>query len=574
MKYSRAFLQTLREPPAEAEIKSHQLLLRAGLARKLSAGVYTLLPAGLRVLHHIERIIREEMNRAGAIELLMPALQPAELWKRGPRYDAARQVMFTAQSATRRTSEETVLGPTHEEVVTDLVASVLASYRQLPLTLYQIQTKFRDEIRPRFGLMRGREFLMKDAYSFDCDSDRATASYQAMYNAYSRIFRRIGLHAFAVEADTGVMGGSFSHEFVVPCAVGESEIATTDDGSYAAAIEKAVSLASPRPHNPPPVPFEKFPTPNVTTIEDLTIKHGVAACCQVKTLVYIADSRPVLFLLRGDHVLNEAKVLAAGFSQIRPATPEEIVSMMGCPPGSLGALKPLPSSITRVIADECLRDQHGMTTGANEEGFHIRNISVPRDLHVDEYRDLRTALDGELHPTTRRPLRISRAIEVGHVFKLGTKYSEAFGARFLDTDGQSKPAFMGCYGIGVTRCLQAIIEQHHDENGIIWPASVAPWQVALLLLDESLHEMAEQLETQLESLGITVLVDDRAERPGVKFKDADLLGLPLRLTLGEKSLNSGGVELKLRAGKESTLVPVQEVPTQVQLVLNQLLTAS
>jgi prolyl-tRNA synthetase len=516
------------------------------------------------VLRNIEKIIREEMNAAGAIEVLLPALQPVELWKRGPRYDAARHVMFTAQSASRRSLEaDTILGPTHEEVITDLVAGWLSSYRQLPVTLYQIQTKFRDEIRPRFGLMRGREFIMKDAYSFDTNSDAATRSYEAMYEAYARIFRRMGLNAFAVEADTGVMGGSFSHEFVVPCAVGESEIAATEDGMYAAAIEKAVSLPHPR-ENPRPGLLEKFPTPGCVTISDLEKLHGIPATDQIKTLVYMADGKHVIFLVRGDHELNEAKAAASGFEELRPATPEEIISLMKCPAGSLGAVKPLPQAVWRVIADDCLRDQHGMTTGANEEGFHIRNVSVARDLRIDEFRDIRTARNGELHPATGRPLRITRAIELGHVFKLGTKYSEALSARYLDAEGRSQPAYMGCYGIGVTRCLQAIIEQHHDSDGICWPFSVAPWHVALLLLDDSLRDIAAKIETQLESVGISVLVDDRAERPGVKFKDADLLGLPLRLTLGEKSLKSGGVELKLRTSRNSEIVPVEKIVLTVQ----------
>jgi len=568
MKWNSAFIHTLREAPAEAEITSHQLLIRAGLARKLTAGVYSLLPPGLRVLRNIEKIIREEMNNAGAVEVLLPALQPVELWKRGPRYEAARHVMYNAQSASRRTTEvDTVLGPTHEEVITELVAGWLSSYRQLPFTLYQIQTKFRDEIRPRFGLMRGREFIMKDAYSFDTNSEAATRSYQAMYEAYERIFRRMGIDAIPVEADTGVMGGNFSHEFVVPCVVGESEIAITEDGSYAAAIEKAVSVPHPR-QNTAASAMGKFPTPGCVTICDLETHHGIPAKDQIKTLVYIADGKNVIFLLRGDHELNEAKAIACGFRELRPAGPEEIFNIMNCPIGSLGALKPLSQNISLVIADNCLRDQNGMVTGANIEGYHVRNVSVSRDLHVDEFRDLRKALVGEIHPETNQPLQITRAIELGHVFKLGTKYSESLGARFLDSQGRSHAAYMGCYGIGVTRCLQAIIELHHDAEGICWPVSVAPWQVSLLLFDESLREVAENIEEQLEAHGITVLLDDRPERPGVKLKDADLVGMPVRLTVGEKSLKAGGVELKLRRSKNSIIVPIDQILNAISEMLS------
>jgi len=569
MKWSRSFIHTLREAPAESEITSHQLLIRAGLARKLSAGVYSLLPAGLRVLRNIEKIIREEMNRAGAIEVLLPALQPVELWKQGPRYEAARQVMFSAQSASRRSTEsELVLGPTHEEVITDLVAKWLSSYRQLPITLYQIQTKFRDEIRPRFGLLRAREFVMKDAYSFDIDNAAAKRSYQLMFEAYTRIFRRLGLNAIAVEADTGVMGGNFSHEFVVPCSVGESVIVTTENGSYAATIEKAISVPFPR-QNPPPAEVEKIPTPGCVTISDLEAQHGISAIDQIKTLVYVADGKFVIFLLRGDHELNETKVTSYGLHNLRPASPQEVFELMNCPVGSLGAVKPLPDAVWRVVADESLRDQHGMTTGANVEGYHYRNISVSRDLRVDEYRDIRTVREGELHPFSKLPLRITRAIELGHVFMLGTKYSESLGAYYLDAQGRSRPAFMGCYGIGVTRCLQAIIQQHHDTDGICWPIPVAPWQVVLVVLDEALEDTAEKIENQLESLGISVLVDDRSERPGVKFKDADLIGIPIRLTLSERSFKAGGIELKMRTSKNSEIVPLEQIPSTLQNIVNQ-----
>lgn len=556
MRWSQTLIPTLREAPADAEIASHRLLLRAGLARRLAGGVYTFLPLGLRSLRKLEQIVREEMDAARAIEVLMPALQPGELWRKGPRFEAAQAVMFRASSAGRKAEGDMFLGPTHEEVVTDLMAATVSSYRQLPRTIYQIQTKFRDEIRPRFGLMRAREFVMKDAYSFDVSESAADDSYRAMYEAYRRIFARAGLTTMIVEADTGVMGGSFSHEFSVPCEIGESEIVFTEDGSYAATIEKAVSRPEPRarPTAAAPAP-EKFATPGVTTIEDLDRSHGVAARDQIKTLVYLCDSKPCMFLVRGDHQLSEAKVATLGFAEFRPATPEEIFAALGAHPGSLGGVGKIKPAISRVYADADIEGQEGMVTGANEDGFHFRNVSLARDIAVDEFRPLREVRDGE-PSIDGKPLRVRRAIEVGHVFKLGTKYSEALGAQFLDEHGKSHPMFMGCYGIGVTRTLQAIIEQHHDADGIIWPPAVAPFHVLITLVDASLAHHAEELHDRLEAAKIETLLDDRPERPGVKFKDADLIGIPVRITIGERSWKAGGVEIKARTAKEKTLVPI------------------
>ncbi len=553
--WSQTLIPTLREAPSDAEIASHKLLIRAGLVRKLAGGLYSYLPLGLRALRKIEAIVRDEMNRAGAQEVFLPALQPADLWKRGPRYDAARRVMFTAASNNRRDAElELVLGPTHEEVITELVAGTLNSYRHLPKTFYQIQTKFRDEIRPRFGLMRAREFLMKDAYSFDVSDDAATASYQAMYEAYRRIFARIGLKAMIVEADTGVMGGSFSHEFSVPCDIGESEIVYTEDGAYAAAIEKAATQPEPR-DNPASCPApEKFATPGALTIQALVQNHRVAARDQIKTLVYLCDSKLHLFLVRGDHELSEAKAAACGFEELRPATAAEIHAALGAHPGSLGAVGKLPGAIRGVFADLDLQGQRGMATGANEDGFHFRNIDVARDIPSATFKSLRLAREGELAPSGK-PVLIRRAIEVGHVFKLGTKYSEALGAMFLDESGKSNPMVMGCYGIGVSRSLQAIIEQHHDENGILWPAAVAPYQVLITLLDRALESEARALAETLEARGMDCLIDDRDERPGVKFKDADLVGFPVRVTAGEKSWKAGGFEIKARAAAKAEIAP-------------------
>jgi prolyl-tRNA synthetase len=554
MRWTQTFIPTLKETPADAEISSHQLLLRAGLVRKLTGGLYTFLPLGLRVLRKVEKIVREEMNRAGAMEVLMPALQPPEIWQKSGRYESARDVFFKARD---RAKKEWILGPTHEEVITTLVATEISSYRQLPRNFYQIQTKFRDEIRPRFGLMRAKEFIMKDAYSFDATDEAAQASYQRMYDAYVRIFQRCGLKAIPVEADTGVMGGKFSHEFMVPAETGESEVAYCETGDYAANVEKAASRIPARPQPVrPDAPIEKFPTPGVVTIEALSkAPHNVAAQDQIKTLVYVVQSKPALVLVRGDHQLNEAKLTATlGTAEFRPATDEEIVAALGAHPGSLGAvrIRTLP-----IYADETLRSASGMTTGANEDGFHFRNVSLDRDITVTRWADLRTVKPGEPCPVCGKPLQIRRAIEVGHVFKLGVKYSEALGALFLDEAGKQLPAIMGCYGIGVTRTMQAVIEQCQDKDGIIWPLSVAPFQVCITPLGVApgspVMSTAERLYSELTARGLEVILDDRDERPGVKFKDSELIGFPIRVAVGEKSLAKGEVEVKVRGGALSSV---------------------
>ena len=550
MRWTQTLIPTLKETPADAEIVSHQLLLRAGLVRKLTGGLYTFLPTGLRVMRNIERIVREEMNRAGAIEVLMPALQPPEIWQQSGRYETARDVLYKVKD---RANKEWVLGPTHEEVITTLAAGEISSYRQLPRNFYQIQVKFRDEIRPRFGLMRAKEFIMKDAYSFDVTDDAAMVSYGRMYEAYTRIFARCGLQAFPVEADTGVIGGSHSHEFMVPAETGENEVVYCETGSYAANIEKATSRGSLQPTpqvSTGPVP-EKFETPGVTTIEDLgRAPYEVAAVKQIKTLVYVAEEQVILVLLRGDDTLNEAKLLSGlGVAQIRPANEQEIVGALGARPGSLGAV-----GVTqwKVYADRQLQGAKGMVTGANQDGYHLRHVDIDRDVTVAQWLDLRTVRVGELDVATGEPLKIRRAIEVGHVFKLGTKYSEKLNAYYLAEDGQRRPCVMGCYGIGVTRTLQAIIEQGQDKDGIVWPVSVAPYQVCLTPLNVDPNgqamQVALQLYQDLTQAGLTVILDDRDERPGVKFKDSELVGIPLRINLGEKSLAKGLVELKPRTG--------------------------
>jgi prolyl-tRNA synthetase len=553
MKWSQTLIPTLREAPADAEILSHKLLLRAGLVRKLAGGVYTFLPLGLRALRKVEQIVREEMNRVGALELLMPALQPPEIWQQSGRYETAGNVLFKLKDSGNR---EWVLSPTAEEVITTTAASEINSYRQLPKNFYQISVKFRDEIRPRFGLMRAREFIMKDAYSFDVSDEAAQVCYQKMYDAYARIFARCGLKAFPVEADTGVIGGKFSHEFMVPAETGENEVVYCEACSYAANIEKASSGIPKTAAREVGAAIEKFATPGVVTIEALTkAPFNVPANRQIKTLVYIADSKPVIILIRGDDQLNEAKLTGIiGTTVFRPATPEECVVTLGAHPGSLGSVAAtLKACATLTIhADERLRGANDMTTGANEDGFHLRNVSIERDIKVTQWFDLRTVTVGEPCAKCAKPLKIRRAIEVGHVFKLGTKYSEKLGATFLDEAGARKPAVMGCYGIGVTRTLQAVIEQCNDKDGIIWPLSVAPYTVCITPLgvapDSAVMKLAEKIYAELTARGVDVILDDRDERPGVKFKDADLVGFPIRVGIGEKSLAKDEVEIKPRGG--------------------------
>ena len=571
MKWTNAFIPTLREAPADAEILSHKLLLRAGLIRKLAGGVYTFLPLGLRALRKVEQIVREEMDRAGALEMLMPALQPPEIWQQSGRYETAGNVLYKLKDSGNR---EWVLSPTAEEVITTTAASEINSYRQLPKNFYQISVKFRDEIRPRFGLMRAREFIMKDAYSFDVSDEAAQVCYQKMYDAYARIFARCGLKAFPVEADTGVIGGKFSHEFMVPAETGENEVVYCEACGYAANIEKATSgVTSNIQHPTSNIQVERFATPGVVTIEALTrAPFNVPANRQIKTLVYLADSKPVIILMRGDDQLNEAKLAGRlGTTVFRPATAEECVATLGAKPGSLGAVAvtlerrtPIrpddqnskhagsASGAPQIFADERLRGANDMTTGANEDGFHFRNVSIERDIKVTQWFDLRTVTAGE--PCAKCPdksgLKIRRAIEVGHVFKLGTKYSEKLGATFLDEAGTRKPAVMGCYGIGVTRTLQAVIEQCNDKDGIIWPLSVAPYTVCITPLgvapDSAVMKLAEKIYAELTARGVDVILDDRDERPGVKFKDSELVGFPIRIGIGEKSLAKGEVELKSR----------------------------
>jgi prolyl-tRNA synthetase len=511
------------------------------------------------------------MDREGGIELAMPFIHPVENWEDGPRWAAAREIMYRVDHAGagkgRSKEPEYVLGPTHEEVITPLVKSEITSYRDLPKNFYQIGTKFRNEIRPRYGLMRAREFIMKDAYSFDANDEGAIESYNKMKRAYTAFFLRCGLKTIAVEADTGVMGGNFSHEFMVPAPIGDDDIVYCDESGYSANREKATSGLVPKDFTDaaPVGALEEFATPGVVTIAALAAApYSVPADKQFKTLVYMGDGKPFLVVLRGCDELEEAKLGALGFQLWRAATAEEIEPVMGAKPGSLGTVNGTiknPSALAGIFADQAIHLVGNGTTGANKDGVHLRNVNVVRDLQITQWGDFRTVRAGEPDPRSGQPLKIARAIEVGHVFILGTKYSEKFGAVYTDDKKQSHLMVMGCYGIGISRTLQAVVEQSNDADGIIWPWQVAPWQVLVVNLDPqdaAASELCKKLAQFAESAGADVLIDDRAERPGVKFKDADLIGLPLRLTVGGRGLKEGIFEMKWRTSKDVSKVAIAE----------------
>lgn len=555
MRLSRYYAPTLKETPAEAEVVSHKLLLRAGMIRKLTAGIYTYLPLGLKALNNVARIVREEMDRAGALEILMPAVQPADLWKESGRWE------FYGRELLRfvdRHDRESCLGPTHEEVVTDLVRHEIRSYRQLPVNLYQIQTKFRDEIRPRFGLMRGREFVMKDAYSFDKDDAGADASYWSMYKAYARIFERLGLKFRAVSADSGAIGGSFSHEFMVLAETGEDTIASCPACDYGANLEKAEALCPPPGEIAPCPPAETVATPGQHTVEEVAAFLGVAAAKIVKTLIYMADGKPVAALVRGDRELNEIKLKNhIDAKDLRLASPEEVVAATKAPVGFAG---PVGLAGIPVYADRELALENAWIVGANAADAHLNNVDLGRDADVAAFIDLREVAPGDPCPKCGAPLSFTKGIEVGHVFKLGLKYSKALNATFLDEAGKEQFMIMGCYGIGVSRIVAACIEQNNDEAGIVFPPPIAPFEAALLNLgpkDEAAVAKADELYAALTAAGVETLLDDRDERPGVKFKDADLMGFPIQLTLGGKGLARGVVETKDRRTGEKGELPLE-----------------
>jgi len=560
MLWSKTQVTTLRNDPQDAEIDSHKLMLRAGLVRKLAGGLYTFMPLGLRSLRKVERIVREEMDRAGALELLMPALQPREIWDRSGRYEILGDVMFRLHD---RQDRAMVLGPTHEEVITDLVSKEITSYRQLPKTFYQIQTKFRDEIRPRFGLMRSKEFIMKDAYSFDLGWDEADASYQAMYGAYERIFERCGLRTKVVEADTGAMGGSWSHEFMVLADSGEDGLVECESCSYAANLERAERKVSEQQGPPDGPDYEPVHTPECRTIDDVSRFMDMPAGSFVKTLVYVADGKPIAALVAGDRETNENKLRrVVDATEFVLADEDMIREVTQAPVGFAG---PVGLSIP-IYADLGLAGGGQVVTGANKVDTHFKGVILSRDAASATYVDIAVVKAGDCCPKCGGALREERGIEVGHVFKLGTKYTEIFDAGYLDMNGKKIPMVMGCYGIGVSRTLQAVIEQSHTETGIVWPMAVAPYHVMLLILNSSHAEStktAEDLVRELDAAGVEVLVDDRDERPGVKFKDADLLGFPVQVVVGERSLKNGGVEVRIGRDVEAAVLSPSEAVKQI-----------
>jgi prolyl-tRNA synthetase len=570
MRYSQYLLPTLKEVPSEAEVPSHQLMLRSGMIRKLASGVYSYLPLGLRAIRKVEAIIREEMNRAGAIEVLLPFVQPAELWQESHRWEEYGNELARFKD---RHNRDCCLGPTHEEVITDIARKEIRSYRQMPLNLYQIQTKFRDEIRPRFGVMRAREFIMKDAYSFDVDEKGVDESYQKMIEAYKCIFSRCGLKFRAVEAETGLIGGTFSHEFMVLAETGEETIASCTRCSYAANIEKAEFR---RPvkrgqtdGEESQKPIQKVLTPEKRTVEEVTQFLNVSPQDLVKTLIFKSDKGCVAALVRGDHEISEKKLKVEwGTEKIELATEETVEEITHAPKGFAG---PIGLSIP-ILADLDIREMVNYVTGANEKDTHLIHVNTGRDFQVSQFADLRKFTPGDRCPLCGEETQMDKGIEVGHTFKLGTKYSQAMGATFLDDQGKEKEIVMGCYGIGVGRTVAAAIEQSYDQNGIVFPMPIAPFRVLILPVNikiEFLKEAAEELYQTLSEKGIEVLYDDREETPGVKFKDADLIGIPLRVTLGEKNLKKGLVEIKRRRTGEIFLVKKEEVFSKIEELIDQ-----
>lgn len=564
MRYSQYFVPTVKETPSDAEVVSHQLMLRAGMIRKLAAGIYNYLPLGLRSIRKVEQIVREEMNRAGAIELLMPSVQPAELWQESKRWEQYGKELLRFKD---RKDAEFCFGPTHEEVITDLVRREVKSYRQMPLNLYQVQSKFRDEIRPRFGLMRGREFIMKDAYSFDVSSEAADSSYDKMYQAYRRIFQRCGLRFRAVEADTGSIGGSSSHEFMVLADSGEDAIVSCSACEYAANVEKAEARLFPAEHAEPR-DLEKVETPQKRSVEEVTAFLGIPASSLVKTLLYVADGEPVAALVRGDHDLNEIKLKnLLGCEELEMAGEDVVERVTGAPVGFAG---PVGLKI-RIVADLAVQGMKNFVTGGNARDLHFKNVDIGRDFKPARIADIRNVVHGDPCPRCEGGhLEMWRGIEVGHVFKLGTKYSEALRATYLDADGKEQVIFMGCYGIGISRTVAACIEQNHDADGIIFPIPIAPFHCiisAVSTKDAEVLAACEELYRALAAAGVEVLFDDRDERPGSKFKDADLIGIPLRLVVGSKNLAEGKVELKVRKGGDVSLLPLPEAVETVKALV-------
>lgn len=574
MRATQFFLNTLKEAPADAEVVSHQLMMRAGMIKRLAGGIYTYMPIGLRSIRKVEQIVREEMNRAGAIELLMPAVQPAELWQESGRWEKYGPELLRLKDRHQR---DFVIGPTHEEVITDVVRKEVKSYRQLPLNLYQIQSKFRDEIRPRFGVMRGREFVMKDAYSFDRDQNAALKTYDVMYTAYQRIFTRLGLNFRAVNADTGSIGGNRSHEFHVIADTGEDAIAYCPDSDYAANVELAEAVCN-HPRSNATQEIRTVHTPNRSQCEQVAQQLGLPLSATVKSVVFantvLFEGKPqvrlILALVRGDHEVNDIKLgKLPEVGDLRLASEEEILAAFGCVPGYLG---PVGVKGVRVVADRSVAVMADFVCGANEVDHHLAGVNWGRDLPEPEVQDIRNVVEGDPSPDGKGVLAMCRGIEVGHVFYLGTRYSEALQAKFLDENGKPAVMEMGCYGIGVTRILGAAIEQNFDDRGIVWPLSIAPFDVVLCPIgykkSEQVKTEADALYQQLLGLGVDVMLDDRDERPGVMFADWELIGVPLRVTLGDRGLKEGKVEFQSRDGAvEKRDVAVTEILEQIRAEL-------
>ena len=569
MRWSKSFIPTLKEVPSDAEIPSHQLMLRAGLIRQLMAGAHTYLPLGYRCVRKVESIVREEMDAAGAVELFMPALQPIDLFERTGRKETFGNVLINFKIKRGDRQLHMALGPTHEEVVTDLMAKHLNSYKQLPLTVYQIQTKFRNEERPRFGVLRTSEFLMKDAYSFGCNLAQLNDAYDAMYHAYCRIFARCGLDYIPVEAESGPIGGDASHEFMVPATNGEDRIVRCKSSGYAANLERAETGRKPPliETSADAEDLQKVETPDVTSIEQVSKLLQCSERQLIKTLIYTVDEKPVAVLVRGDHDANEGKIRRAlNATDVELADEATILAVTGAPVGFAG-----PVGIEcDIIADHDVAVIKNAVAGANEVDAHFTGVNVGRDYQLTTTHDLRNAVEGDPCPKSGEPLEIVHGIEVGHVFKLGTKYSESLDARFLDEKERKHPLIMGCYGIGVTRIVAALAETHHDESGLVWPLATAPYSVLLIPLnvnDDEVRNVSEQCYAELSAAGIDVLLDDRKARPGFKFKDADLIGIPLRMVIGGKGLKEGLVEIKWRTGDGPIKVPVESGVTTVLKML-------
>jgi prolyl-tRNA synthetase len=578
MRYTKSFIKTLKQAPSDAEIISHKLMYRSGMIRKLASGIYEWLPIGYKVLRKVEEIIRKEMDKKDCLEVFLPAFQPKELWEKSGRWEIYGKELVRLND---RHDREFCLGPTHEEVITDLVANEVSSYRDLPVTFYQFQTKFRDEIRPRFGVMRSREFLMKDAYSFDRTDLDAEATYKVMYEVYNNIFKNCGLEFRTVEADSGAIGGSFSHEFMVIADNGESEIASCTCG-YAANVEKAVAVIGGEIVETPNLgvsetqhvaSLQEIHTPNKKTIEEVAEFLSKDARLFIKTLVYVADGQYFLILIRGDREINEFKL--ANYlkcKELRLASNDEILNKFGVETGFLGPIG-FDSKNIKIIADETIKNLKNAISGANKKDFHLINVNIDRDFKVENFADLVLVKDGDLCKKCGKKLNFSRGIEVGHIFKLGTKYSSSMGAEYLDDDGQRKSIIMGCYGIGVSRVVASAIEQNNDEKGIVWTWALAPYQIGVLLLDtknEELTKIAEQIYSDLQNFGYDVLFDDRNERPGVKFNDMELLGIPVSITIGKKFIETGNLEIKIRKTGEVFAKTIVELKDFVENISKKL----